>query len=233
MKRLLATFALAGAIACGIAAATSRPALADVDENGDLIVVAEEKPDPTAGIKGVAAYAASIIGFIVVGLAVMKTFNNSMSYPQMRLSIVNFLRSNPYQVLNMGKSMEGTFAEPIAAALKAGGMTFSQDPKIIASATVPTYDAVGGATTAKFSGTMVKAKLGAAAGAAGLAIGIASGRPLPVILGGLALLGFVRLFMFKNRIEGEIVRARAEVLPEVDIAIATQRYYVPPPEPME
>jgi hypothetical protein len=229
MKRVLAVLALSGAIACGVAAATSHPALAEVDENGDLIAPPEEKADPTAGIKGVAAYAASIIGFVVVGLAVMKTFNNSMSYPQMRLTIVNFLRSNPYQVLSLGKAMEGTFAEPIAAALKAGGMTFSQDPKIIASATVPTYDGVSQATTAKFSGTMVKAKLGATAGAAGLAIGIVSGRPLPVILGGLACLGFVRLFLFQKRIEGDMVRARAEVLPEVDNAIATQRYYVPPP----
>lgn len=232
MKRLLAAFALAGAIACGVAMVTVKPSFAEVDENGDLIVV-EEKVDPTAGIKAVAAYATSIVGFVIVGLAVLKTFNNSMSYPQMRVTLVNFLRSNPYQVLNIGKAMEGTFAEPIAAALKAGGQTYSQDPAIIQKATVPTYDAISAATAAKFTGTMVKAKLGATAGAAGFAIGIASGRPLPVILGGLACLGFVRLFLFKKRIEEDMVRARAEVLPEVDNAIMTQRYYVPPPAPME
>ncbi|HEY4059293.1 MAG TPA: hypothetical protein VGM39_21900 [Kofleriaceae bacterium] len=232
MKRLLAACALAGAIACGVAIATASPALADVDENGDLIVV-QEKEDPTAGIKAVAAYATAAIGFLVVGLAVLKTFNNSMSYPQMRLTLVNFLRSNPYQVLNIGKSMEGTFAEPIAAALKTGGQMYSTDPKIVSAATLPTYDGIGQATVAKFGATMTKAKLGAAAGAAGLAIGLASGRPVPVILGSLALLGFVRLFLYKNRIEGDIVRARAEVLPEVDAAIITQRYYVPPPAPVE
>ena len=216
-------------LALGLLYATASVAHAEIDENGDLVVV-EEKVDPTANIKGVAAYALVGIGFIVVGLAVLKTFSSSMSYPHAKVTLINFLRSNPYQVLAIGKSMEGTFAEPIAAALKAGGTCYSQDPKIIASATLPTYDALGQAVIGKWSTTMMKAKLGAMAAGAGALIGIASGAPIPVILGALAGLGFLRLFLFKNELQSNITRARAEVLPEVDAAIVHGRYYVPPPQ---
>jgi len=218
------------ALLLALGALFAAPAHADaIDENGDPIVEVK-KDDPTAGIKTVASYALVSIGFIVVGLAVLKTFSSNMSYPQARMTLVNFLRTNPYQVLTLGKAMEGTFAEPIGAALKAGGSTHTQDPKIVSSATQPTYDAIGQGILARWGATMIKAKLGASAAVAGAAIGVANAAPIPIILGTLAALGFVKLFLFKNDLEGNIIRARIEVLPEVDAAIVAGRYHVPLPE---
>lgn len=223
MKRLLVAMTIAFACAASVAHA-------EVDENGDLIVI-EEKPDPLKNMKLIAAYALTMIGTVVIGIAVAKTFSSNMSYPQIRMTLVNFLRTNPHQVIMIGKSMSGTVAEPVAEALKAGGMTMSQDPKIITTATVPTYDAHGKAVLAKFGATMTKAKLGLTAGLAGLAAGVLSGAIIPIILGLVCVLGFVRLFTYKQGLESNILRGRAEILPEVDQAIATQRYYVPPPVP--
>lgn len=221
---------VAPVLALGMVFAIAPSARADaIDENGDPIVTVT-KDDPTAGIKTVASYALVSIGFIVVGLAVRKTLASNMSYPQAKMTLINFLRTNPYQVLTLGKAMEGTFAEPIGAALKAGGTTRTQDPKIVASATQPTYDAIGQGILAKWGATMMKAKLGVMAAVAGGAIGVANGAPIPVILAVLAALGFLKLFLFKNDLEGTLVRARIEVLPEVDAAIVQGRYAVPLPE---
>jgi hypothetical protein len=224
VKRLVLAMLLAVGFAC---AATSN-VHADIDENGELIVV-EEKPDPLKNMKLIAAYALTAIGAVVVGMAVMKTFASNMSYPQTRMTLVNFLRTNPYQVLIIGKTMAGTVVEPVAEALKAGGQVGTQDPKIIATATIPTYDAFGKAVISKWGATMMKAKLGFTAGLAGLVMGVMTGSIIPIILGSLCILGFVRLFMFKQELESNILRGRAEILPEVDKAIETQRYYVPPP----
>lgn len=224
MKRLLLAMSLALGLACAVASV----AHAEVDENGDLIVV-EEKVDPLKNMKLIAAYALSAIGVVVVGMAVMKTFSSSMSYPQTRMTLVNFLRTNPYQVLIIGKTMAGTVVEPVAEALKAGGQTGTQDPKIITTATLPTYDAFGKAVVGKWGATMMKAKIGFTAGLAGLAMGLMTGQIIPIVLGTLCILGFVRLFLFKQELESNILRGRVEILPEVDKAIETQRYYVPPP----
>lgn len=185
---------------------------------------AKEKPAESDTLKVLGSYALVIAGASVIALAVAKTFSSSLSYPQARLMLVNLLRSNPYQAEMVAKRMEGTFCEAIAAALKIGGMTASQDPAIVAQATVPTYDATGKAVVTKWGIAMTKAKLAVTAAAAGAAIGLSAGRVLPVIIAVLAVLGFLRLFLFKNEVESNIIRGRAEVLPEVDRAVASGRF---------
>jgi hypothetical protein len=193
---------------------------------------AKEKPKETSALKVFAAYALVAAGAIVIGAGVAKTFSSSMSYPQTRLMLINFLRTNPYQAEAVSKRMKGTFCEAVASAMKIGGMTGSQDPAIVAQATVPSYDAAGKGVVMGWGTLLTKAKLALVAAIAGAAIALSDGRVLPVIIAALAVAGFVRLFLYKNAIEADVVRGRAEVLPEVDRAIASGRFVTPmPPRP--
>lgn len=189
----------------------------------------KEKPKETNTLKVVAAYALVAAGAIVIGAGVAKTFSSSMSYPQARLMLTNFLRTNPYQAEAVGKRMKGTFCEAIASAMKIGGMTGSQDPSVIAQATVPSYDAAGKAVVMSWSTLITKAKLALMAAIVGAGLALSDGRVLPVIIAALVIAGFVRLFLYRNTVESDVLRARAEVLPEVDRAIASGRFVTPLP----
>lgn len=224
MKRpLFAGFVLAFAMLC----ATYEVSHAEIDENGDLIVEAEKPPDPLANLKLIASYVLTAVGVIVIGAAVIKTYSSSLSYPAQRMMLVNFLRTNPYQLMVIAKRSEGTIGEPVIAALKVGGQMGPIDIKMIQSATLPTYEATGKGMVAKFGAVMVKCKLAATAAAAGALVAITAGRYLPVVLGAIAGIGFLRIFLFKGELESQVIRGRAEILPEVDNAIATGRYHTP------
>jgi hypothetical protein len=198
-----------------------------LDENGEPIEK-EPEADPSSMLKTFGAYALVIVGFSVVGIAAVKTFASNQSYPQTKITLITFLRSNPHQVLAIAKSMKGTVTEPIAAALKTGGMMQSQDLKLIATGTLPTYDATAQGIVAMFGAVIGKAKLGVMAAIAGAAIGLSGGAILPLLIAVVAGLAFLRLYLFKTALESNILRARVEILPEVDQAVAAGRYYVPP-----
>jgi hypothetical protein len=131
----------------------------------------------------------------------------------------------------MAKKMEGTYCEAIAAALKIGATAQTQDITVIRQATAPTYDGVAQGVVGKWKGDAGKAKIGLMAAVAGAGIGLAGGSLvfIPIILAVLAISAFLRLLWFAHDLNGQILRARAEVLPEVDAAIASGRYRAPPP----
>ena len=201
-----------------------------------LDVYAEDEPDPDAPaekkeegpstLKTLGSIGLAVVGLGIVAIPAAKTFSSSLSYAQARLNLVNLLRTNPNQAEMMAKQMEGTFAEAIAAALKAGGMMVGQEAAIIASATAPTYDAHGQGIVAKLGGAMAKGKMGlmAAVGGAGLGLSGGSFVAIPIILAVLTIAAFLRLVWYKNELEGTIVRARAEVLPDVNAALVSGRY---------
>ena len=221
---------LAG-IVLGLAvlAGTVEIALAqEADESGEG-APKPEKPAESNTLKVLASYALVGVGFVVIGASVAKTFSSSLSYPQAKLMLVNLLRTNPYQAEMVSKKMQGTFCEAIAAALKIGGMAGTQDPVMIAQATLPSYDATGQAVVSKWGTVLMKAKLAVTAAVVGAALAISDKRVLPVIIAVLAVAGFVRLFLFKNELESNVLRARAEVLPEVNTAIASGRFVTPQP----
>lgn len=200
-----------------------------VDESAEGEAAAKEKPAEGNTLKTLGTYALVIAGFAVVGVAVAKTFSSNLSYPQARLMLVNLLRSNPYQAEAVAKKMQGTFCEAIAAALKMGGMMQSDDRAMIAQATLPSYDATGQAVVMKWGTAITKAKLAVTGAVVGAVLAISDGRVLPVIIAVLAVAGFVRLFQFKNEVESNVLRARIEILPEVDAAIASGRFVSQPP----
>lgn len=228
MKRpLILGFVFGFALLC----ATYEVSFAEIDENGDLIEEAPKAADPLANLKLIASYALTVVGAVVIGLAVMKTYSSSLSYPSQKVMLTNFLRTNPYQLIVMEKKAKGTIAEPVIAALKVGGMMGPLDLKTIQSGTLPTYEANGQGMLAHFGATMTKCKMAAGAALGGAAVALTAGRYLPVVIGGLAGIGFVRIFLFKGELESQLIRGRAELLPEVDNAVAAGRYHTPPQMP--
>lgn len=192
----------------------------------DGAVPAEKPAESGSAIKTIAAYGLGVVGFGALALSVIQTMSSNLSYPQGKLMLTNLLRSNANQAEAVCKSSPGTFFEPIGAAIKTAGMTQTNDPAIIASATVPTYDAVAGAVISKWKQLITKGKMALGAAAGGAALGAAGGSPsiLLIILAVLAAAAFGWLFLHKNNVESSMMRARAEVLPEVDRAFVAGRY---------
>jgi hypothetical protein len=225
MKRpLIVGLVLGFALLC----ASYDVSFAEIDENGDLIVEEAAPADPLANMKLIASYALTIIGVVVIGLAVMKTFSSSLSYPAQKIMLVNFLRKNPYQLVVMAKKSKGTIAEPVIEALKVGGMIGPADLSIIQQGTQPTYEAMAKNMVTQFSTLLTKCKMAAGGALAGAVVALTAGRVIPVILGLLAGIGFVRIFLFSGELESQVIRGRAEILPEVDAAVAQGRYHTPP-----
>ncbi len=201
-------------------------------EEGDGTEQPEKKEEGPSTLKTLASYGLVLVGLGIILIPLTKTFSSSYSYAQARLMITNLLRTNPNQAEFMAKKMEGTFCEPIAAALKTGGSVRSQDLALVGSATKPTYDGIAQAVSAKWKADVGKAKVGLMAAVGGAAVGLAGGSwpAIPVVIAALAVFAFLRLLWFLRELDSSIMRARAEILPEVDAAICSGRY-IPPPLP--
>lgn len=221
------------AVGLGLASlsATTSVAFAQSDDE-----IAEDEGAPAASkeagpstLKTVGAYALGLVGLGMLLVAASRTFGG-LSYPSARLSLVNLMRTQPNQAERVALNMKDSFGEAVGAAMKTAAMAGSTDPKVIASATTPTYDAIGQAIVAKWSGVLTKGKLGLLAAGGGVVLGLTNGGfPVgPFVLALLAVLCFARVFVHKMSVENTLVRARAEVLPEVDRALASGRYVFPP-----
>ena len=191
---------------------------------------AEKKEEGPSTLKTLGSIGLALVGLGMVGIPAIRTFSSSLSYASAKLNLVNLLRTNPNQAEMMMKAMEGTFAEPLAAALKAGGMSGMRDFKTVSASTLPTYDATAQGMSAKFGGLMAKAKLGLMAAVGGAAIGLSGGAlvAIPIIIGLLTGLAFLRLVLYKNELDANVIKARLEILPEVNGAICSGRYIAPP-----
>lgn len=187
---------------------------------------AEKKDDNSGTLKTLGSIGLAVVGLGIVAIPAAKTFSSSLSYAQAKLNLVNLLRTNPNQAEMMAKQMEGTFAEALAASLKMGAAMIGQDAATIQSATLPTYDAHGQGIVAKLDGAMAKGKMGLMAAVGGAGLGLAGGSLvfIPIILALITVAAFLRLVYYKNELQGTIIRARAEILPEVISALVSGRY---------
>jgi hypothetical protein len=190
----------------------------------------EKKEEGPSTLKTLGSIGLAITGLVIVLIPAVKTFSSSLSYQAARLMLTNFLRTNPYQAEQMAKRMEGTFAEAIAAALKMGGMLGTQDLKTIQGATSPTYDGAAMGIVAKWKGATAKAKVGIMAAVGGAAIGLTGGSypAIPIIIAVLTIAAFLRLMLYIRELEANIIKARLEILPEVNAVVASGRYVVAP-----
>lgn len=177
------------------------------------------------------SYLLAIGGLVTMGVFVVGTFGANLKYMHARMMLVNLLRTNPYQVERVAVTMQGTFFEGIVAALKTGAMMGTRDPAVIAQGTRPAYDAAATQAALKWKMTLGKAKLAAGVALGGSALPFASGKTPPtliIIFGLLACAGLGWIFLRKMEVEASIVKARAEVLPEVERALMDGRYVAPP-----
>jgi hypothetical protein len=220
---------LIGAVFAAVCLAVTPIAFAqEAEEEAEKV---EDKKEEPSTMKTVLSYGLALGGFVVVGALVVHTLTRSMRYPDARNSLIMLLRANPNQAEYRCLLLPHTFHEPVAAALKTGGMTQSTDLKIVQAATVPTFDAIGGMVVQHWKGLITKAKLATIASVGGFILAVTKGGfPVLIFLISLSSVGgLVWLFVFLADIERSVMRARVEVLPDVDRAIVEGRYQAPPP----
>jgi hypothetical protein len=185
-------------------------------------------------VETVLSYGLAIVAFGVMAAAVLKTLASNLKYIYTRPLLINSLRTNANHTELLCKSSAETYFAAVGEAIKTAAMMRSQDPKILPTATAPAYDAAGKAVVAKWGALLGKAKIGAMAAGGALALPIAKNQvpPIPVIVLSVAVgIGYLWLYLFKNEVERCVVRARAEILPEVDRAFVAGRYVFPPLPP--
>ena len=173
----------------------------------------------------VAGYALPIIGFLMVAFALATAFTSNPKYIYTRPLLINLLRTDAYRAAALVRASKGTYFEAIAGAIKTGGMMDSQDPAVVTSATKPGYDAAGTAVGLKWNQLVMKGKLGAAMATGGVVMAISGGSYpiLPIVLASICIIGLVWVVLHKLEVERCIVRARLEILPEVDRAFVEGR----------
>jgi hypothetical protein len=165
--------------------------------------------------------------------AVARTLTSNLKYVYTRPVLINALRTNANHAENLCKTSPDTYFTAIGAAIKTAAMCRSRDLKVVVGATVPAYDGTAIAVSMKWKQLLGRVKLAAMAAAGAIALGLSAGVP-PILVIVLAVgvgIGFLWLFFFKTEVDRSILRARAEILPEVDRAFADGRYVFPPLPP--
>jgi hypothetical protein len=209
-------------------------------------------------VKLLLSYGIALAGLGMVILAILKAMSTNLSYPGAKLMLTNLLRTNPNKAEQVCKSLPGTFMEPLAACFTTMGQVGLRDPNIVTQTTRPTFDGVSKGVVQGFSGHLMKAKLGlmAVVGALALSLlmavkgpekkqddpnydptadvveeeepGFFSGPGPLIILFLLGVGGAGIVYSRKLELERSIVRARAELLPELEKSIIEGRYQFPP-----
>ena len=209
-------------------------------------------------MKLVLSYGVAIAGLLTVAFALVKAMGTNLSYPGAKLMLTNLLRTNPNKAEQVCKSLPGTFFEPLAATFTTIGQIGMREANIVLQTSRPTFDGSAKGVVQGFKGHLTKAKLGLMAVVGGLALslllagkppepkpddpnydptadvveveepGFFSGPGPFVILFLLAGAGIGVIFARKLELERSIVRARAELLPELERAVIDGRYQFPP-----
>jgi hypothetical protein len=181
----------------------------------------------------VASYGLAILGFAMMLSAVARTLSSTPKYIYTRPLLINSLRTNANHAELLCKSGSDSYFAAIGAALKTGAMTQSRDPKVVPTATVPAYDATAMVVSMKWKQLLGRVKLAGMAAGGAIVVGMSKGfPPITVIVLGVGVgIGFLWLYFYKEEVDRCIVRARAEILPEVDRAFVEGRYVFPPAPP--
>lgn len=172
------------------------------------------------------SYALSLAGLGMAIWAIIGAYTVNLSYPAARLRMMNMLRTSVNQAEIACRAAKGTFYEPIGAAIKIGAMAGTRDLAIIQASTKPGYDAACMSVTMhwkKLFGHGKKAVLMVAGGLA-LAISASTNPALHIIVVVLTAGAAFWFIVTKTENERSLVRAKAELLPELDRAFAEGRY---------
>jgi hypothetical protein len=166
----------------------------------------------------------------MMATAVARTLASNLKYMYTRPLLINALRTNANHAEALCKSSPESYWGAVGAAIKTAGMIGSRDPKVLVTATLPAYDAAGMAVSMKWKQLVGRVKLALMAAGGALALGLSKGvPPIPVIVLSVGVgVGFLWLYFYKEEVDRCILRARVEILPEVDRAFVDGRYVFPP-----
>lgn len=172
------------------------------------------------------SYALSLAGLGMVIAAVVGAYVVNLSYPAARLRMVNLLRTSINQAEIACRTAKNTFYEPLGAAIKIGAMAQTRDLAIIQMSTKPGYEAAVTGVMLHWKQLFGRGKLGVLGVAGGLILAISekANPTLHIIVVVLAALGAVYFVVTRLENERSLVRAKAELLPELDRAFAEGRY---------
>jgi hypothetical protein len=178
-------------------------------------------------VKAFLSYALALGGLGFAIAAVIGAALVNLSYPKARLEMVNMLRTNVNKAQFLAKTAKFTFYEPIGEAIKIGAMAMTTDPAMIGMATKPGYEAGIMSVTQHWKKLYGRGKKGVGLVAGGLALAImAKTNPALHIIVAVLVGGATIWFMVvKSENERSLVRAKAEILPEVDRGFVEGRYF--------
>lgn len=181
----------------------------------------------------VGSYLLAIVGFVMMATAVARTLTSNLKYIYTRPLLINALRANANHAERLCKTAPESYFGAIGAAIKIAAMTRSRDPKVVSSATVPSYDAAAMQVSMRWKQLLGRVKLAGMAAGGAIIIGMSSGVPpiLVIVLAAGVGIGFLWLFFYKAEVDRCMLLARAEILPEVDRAFVDGRYELPPLPP--
>lgn len=181
-------------------------------------------------LKTLLSYGLGAVGLAMLLIALTQVVAANLDYASARYTIINLLRSQPNRAELMVKTAPMTFFEPLHMVMKTLAMCRSSDPALIAKTSPPTYDGGCAGVAGKWMAIMIKAKLALLAVGGGLALGL-SKDSFPILLtivSALAGGAFLWIYVKKQDVEKSMLRARAEILPEVERAFIESRYILPP-----
>lgn len=172
------------------------------------------------------SYALSLAGLGLVIAAVAGAVLVNLSYPAARLNMLNMLRTSANKAELLARTAKGTFYEPLGAAMKIAAMAQTTDMNILGMSTKPAYDAGCMQVTMHWKKLFGRGKKGVALviGGLALAISISASPILHIIVSVITAIAALWFLVTKSENERSLVRARAELLPEVDRAFAEGRY---------
>jgi len=152
------------------------------------------------------------------------------SYAVARPMVIHLLRTNPHQAEAMCKADKTTFMSALAAAIKTAAMLKVRDVTILTQATKPAFDAQVTMINMHWKSVMKRVKTAAALAVGAVVLGASAGTSviLHVLVGIVTLGGCVWVLVYKLDVDRSLVLARAELVPEVERAIAEGRYQLPP-----
>jgi hypothetical protein len=178
----------------------------------------------------VGSYLLAIVGFGMMLSAVARTLTSSLKYIYTRPLLINALRTNANHAERLCKTAPESYFGAIAAAIKTAAMCQSRDFKVVNGATIPSYDAAAIGISMKWKQLLGRVKLGLMAAGGAVVLGLSKGVPpvLVIVLAAGVGIGFLWVYFYKVEVDRCMVRARAEILPEVDRAFVEGRYAFPP-----
>jgi hypothetical protein len=137
------------------------------------------------------------------------------------------LRTSVNKAQFLCKTAKGTFYEPIGEAIKIGAMAVTTDINIIGMATKPGYDAGCVAVKQNWKKLFDRGKKGVMLVAGGVALAIVAKTNPAVHIIAAVLTAGAAVWFITTKMENErsLIRAKVEVLPELDRGFAEGRYF--------